>query len=504
VLFTQPIFLLFAAAVFGYLLLTSPRLLCAAEHLLCRVTGKHARPRQAFAPSSNVLRKVFLLAASYYFYAYWDWRFCGLLLISTAVDFSVGQGLKRSDDPKRRRWLLAASLVTNLGLLGFFKYYNFFVGSLTALLEPIGWDCNSLNIILPVGISFYTFQTLSYTIDVYRRQLTPEDSPLDFALFVAFFPQLVAGPIVRARDFLPQTKTLRRLSWPRFHDGLRQFVFGMFKKVVIADHLAVIVDFAYPHAEAFSGPTLILATLAYAAQIYCDFSGYSDMAIGLARAMGYDFPENFDHPYLARSPREFWRRWHISLSTWLRDYLYIPLGGNRKGRLRTGLNLMLTMLLGGLWHGASWTFVFWGGLHGSALVVDRATGRRAEARKPGRAASLVGWVITMGVVLVGWVFFRYGSLVISGDLTTGEAFAAAWQTLGRMATLAPGVNWPAPWAFIGVGFVALMHLMELTPLRRLKHLPGSSWLEAFGLCLLIWLIVVFYPRDASPFIYFQF
>lgn len=477
-LFTQPIFLLFAAAVFAVLL-----------------TVRH-----------NGVRKAFLLAASYYFYAYWDWRFCGLLLISTAVDFSVGQGLKRTDDPKRRRLLLAASLVTNLGLLGFFKYYNFFVGSLTAMLEPIGWDCNSLNIILPVGISFYTFQTLSYTIDVYRRQLAPEDSPLDFALFVAFFPQLVAGPIVRARDFLPQLKAYRPLAWSRFHDGLRQFVFGMFKKVVIADHLAMVVDFAYPNAEVFSGATLILATLAYAAQIYCDFSGYSDMAIGLARAMGYDFPENFDHPYLARSPREFWRRWHISLSTWLRDYLYIPLGGNRKGRLRTQMNLMLTMLLGGLWHGASWTFVFWGGLHGSALAANRACDRFKPdpKQKPGLIASAVGWIVTMIVVLIGWVFFRYGSLVISGDMTTSEAFFAACGSIGRMTTLADGVSWPAPWAFIGVSFVVLAHLAELTPLRRLKHLPGSSWLEAFIICLLIWLIVVFYPRDASPFIYFQF
>ncbi|MBS3821162.1 MAG: MBOAT family protein [Planctomycetes bacterium] len=475
-LFSQPVFLLFAAAVFAVLL-----------------TVRH-----------NHARKAFLLAASYYFYAYWDWRFCGLLLTSTVVDFCVGQGLKRTDRPGRRRGLLAISLVVNLGLLGFFKYYGFFVESAQALLAPLGWQSESLHIILPVGISFYTFQTLSYTIDVYRRQLPVEDSPLDFALFVAFFPQLVAGPIVRASDFLPQTKELRSLTLRRFHDGLRQFVFGMFKKVVIADHLAMMVDVAYGNADVFSGPTMILATLAYAGQIYCDFSGYSDMAIGVARAIGYDFPENFDHPYLARSPREFWRRWHISLSTWLRDYLYISLGGNRKGRLRTQINLMLTMLLGGLWHGASWTFVFWGGLHGAALAADRATGRQAGDRKPGRATSLVGWVVTMLVVLVGWVFFRFGSLVISGDLTTGEAFGAAWRTLGRMATLAGGVNWPAPWAFIGIGFVGLTHVLELTPLRRLKHLRGSSWLEAFILCLLIWLIVIFYPRDASPFIYFQF
>ncbi|MBN1555098.1 MAG: MBOAT family protein [Phycisphaerae bacterium] len=457
----------------------------------------------------NTFRKRMLLLGSYYFYAYWDWRFCGLLLISTLVDYTVGLLLARTDAPKKRALLLLVSLVCNLGLLGFFKYYNFFVASLAAALEPLGWDMQGLNIILPVGISFYTFQTLSYTIDVYRRRIDTCRDFFDFALFVAFFPQLVAGPIVRASDFLPQLQAAPRVTLQRIHSGLRQFIFGMFKKVVIADHLAMMVDMVYPNLTAFDTPTVWLATAAYAAQIYCDFSGYSDMAIGVARMMGYDFNRNFDHPYLARSTTEFWRRWHISLSTWLRDYLYIPLGGNRKGPRRTYINLMLTMLLGGLWHGASWAFVLWGLLHGAALAAHKFLSGRFLPRFHHTVArgiwSFIGWTVTMTIVMVAWVFFRCGSLTIAGQATMSESFALALDGISAMFHWREGIGWIMPQALLGVGFVVLTHLMELHPAgRRLKRLPALSLAEPTLLCTLVWMIIVFYPENFAPFIYFQF
>ncbi len=458
---------------------------------------------------NNTLRKSILLLASYYFYAYWDWRFCSLLLISTMVDYTVGILLAKTDAPRKRTLLLLISLACNLGLLGFFKYFNFFIDSLSAVLQPMGWSMQGLNIILPVGISFYTFQTLSYTIDVYRRRIDTCYHLLDFSLFVAFFPQLVAGPIVRASDFLPQLQSAPRITAQRIHSGLRQFIFGMFKKVVIADHLAMMVDVVYPNMGAFDTPTVWLATIAYAAQIYCDFSGYSDMAIGIARIMGYDFNRNFDHPYLARSTTEFWRRWHISLSTWLRDYLYIPLGGNRKGPRRTYINLMLTMLLGGLWHGASWAFVLWGSLHGVALAAHKFLSTRLLPRFTHPLLrwlwSLAGWAVTMVIVLVAWVFFRCGSLTISGQATMKEAFGLAIRGIEIMFHWQGGVRWFMPQALLGIAFVAVTHLMQLHPFTlRLKRLPALNLAEPTLLFTLLWMIIVFYPKNFAPFIYFQF
>ncbi len=319
-------------------------------------------------------RNTWSLAASYLFYGWWDWRFLGLITLLTGLNYYFGLEIAKdlANARSRRRWIIA-SVVTSLGILGFFKYYNFFVDSASALLASLGLPAgqSTLSIILPVGISFYTFQAMSYTLDLYRRQIEVERSLLRFATFIAFFPQLVAGPIVRAADFLPQLRRDSVFSWSAQVEGACMVAWGMVLKVVVADSLAPVVDARFFAPEAMTSLSLLIGVLCYAFQIYGDFAGYSLMAIGFAHTLGYHFNRNFDRPYFAASFSDFWRRWHISLSTWLRDYLYIPLGGNRQGTARTYGNLSLTMLLGGLWHGAAWTFVIWGGLHGLYLCVQR-------------------------------------------------------------------------------------------------------------------------------------
>ncbi len=438
------------------------------------------------------VQKIILLAGSYYFYAYWDWRFLGLIILSTVVDYIVGATLHKTDNQKNRKTLLCISLVANLGLLGFFKYCNFFIDSAALMLAPLGFNLQSLNIILPVGISFYTFQTLSYTIDIYRKRIEPCHDFFDFALFVGFFPQLVAGPIVRAADFLPQLKTPRSMSWCRSYSGGRQFVFGLFKKVFIADRLAMFVDVVFDNAGAFDCVTTWLAVIAYAIQIYCDFSGYSDMAIGLARTMGFDFQANFNHPYIATSIQDFWRRWHISLSSWLRDYLYISLGGNRKGEIRTYINLMITMLLGGLWHGASWTFVLWGGLHGAALAVNRWMLKNANDKSRMMIESFLGWFSTMLVVLISWVLFR------------SPAFADAFLMLKQMFAPVAGISWIHPFALLCLGLMVITHICHALKKEKWLEAPMQAWYSPVVIFVMLWLVLLYHPVGFQPFIYFQF
>lgn len=361
-------------------------------------------------------RKVWLLLSSYVFYAAWNPPFVLLLWLSTLVDWTVAKRLHVTQTGWIRRLLLVASLGTNLGLLGYFKYGGFIAENALTLLSNVGFSMSSpeLDIILPVGISFYTFQTLSYTIDVYRGRMKPSSSFLDFALYVTFFPQLVAGPIVRAEHFLPQCQAKPRVDFRAIGWGMCLMVVGVFNKLVIADALmSPIVEAVYDTAAA---PTFIstwAGTFAFATQIFCDFSGYSTCAIGVAMCLGFALPDNFRFPYAAIGFSDFWQRWHISLSSWLRDYLYIPLGGNRRGLIRTYINLMTTMLLGGLWHGASWNFVIWGGLHGGYLCLERVTARAWTAcglSRFCRLTRLLGVSSTFLLVNVAWVFFRAPNL----------------------------------------------------------------------------------------------
>ena len=363
-------------------------------------------------------RHVALLVASYVFSGWWDWRFCGLMLLLTAVAYLAGLGLERRP---RSRGILAAGVAVPLAVLFAFKYLNFFLASFRAAFGLA--QAGALNIILPVGISFYTFQSLSYTIDVYRGKLPASHDPVKFALYISFFPQLVAGPIVKASEFLPQLDEARRPTADRVFRGLTEFFFGLFKKAVLADNIAVFADAVFGAVGAYSSGAVALAVLGYAMQIYFDFSGYSDMAMGAARCLGYDLPVNFNLPYLSRNASEFWKRWHISLSSWLQQYLYIPLGGNRKGRARTYVNLMLTMALGGLWHGADWSFVLWGVGHGLALCAHKAWSTRFPARR-GRAADGAVRRIDVGALPGGEPRPRAGDLPQAVRLGRGGLGAA--------------------------------------------------------------------------------
>src|SRR5947208_7640270 len=353
-------------------------------------------------------KKTVLVVASYYFYAQWDWRFCLLLAGSSALSYIAGQLIDRASDERRARTILGIAVALHLGLLGIFKYFDFFISSANQLARLLGLEHEVpfIEILLPVGISFFTFHGISYITDVYRRDVAVCRNPLDMLLYMSFFPQLVAGPIVRAAYFLPQ---LVRPSTEPIPVGpaLLLILSGLFKKVVIANYLATgLVDPVFSAPTSYGGPDLLLATYGYAVQIFCDFSAYSDMAIALAALLGLRFPANFNQPYRAQRLREFWQRWHISLSTWLRDYLYRPLGGNRHGRLKTYRNLMLTMLLGGIWHGAGWTFVAWGALHGGGLALERLLEPWLGRHSQRPAARVIATFIVFHFVCFAWIFFR--------------------------------------------------------------------------------------------------
>ena len=438
-------------------------------------------------------RKYLLLAASYFFYASWNIKFVPLLLTLTAIDFTAGLWLARTEAPGERNAVLVMSLAANLGFLGFFKYYNFAAGNIALAL---GKPAHSfwLDIVLPMGISFHTFQSISYVVDVYRRQQQVVRNPIDYTLYICFFPQLVAGPIVRARDFF---RDLYHWTAPSADDvsrGLFLIALGLTKKMAFADQFAAVANAYFGDLAANPGKlTAWCGAFAFGMQIYFDFSGYTDMAIGMARLLGFDFPINFRRPYLARSITDFWRRWHISLSTWLRDYLYIPLGGNRHGLWMTYRNLMLTMLLGGLWHGASWNFLIWGGYQGALLSVERAIRGGREERAGWTLLYPFHAVVTFVLVLVGWVFFRAADLRQSVSVI-GQMFAGG---AGKMLL--------QPWHF-GLALVALIVAMveeRWDAVERLMTAP--AWAYAAALAVVLFCLEVFGVIDASiPFIYFQF
>ena len=441
-------------------------------------------------------RNPILLAASYFFYANWNWKFLGLLLISTIVDFSIGQALNRTSGASRRKALLFVSMAVNLGILGLFKYANFFVDSFAEMLGGLGLNPNEpfLSVVLPVGISFYTFQTMSYTIDVYRRRLEPVSDIIVFATFVAYFPQLVAGPIERARVLLPQLqRTQRHVTAETVQSGLGLILLGLFKKVVLADGVAAAADRAFDDTANLSYISVALGVLAFAVQIYGDFSGYTDIARGVSRLLGIELTLNFAQPYLSRNITEFWRRWHISLSNWLRDYLYIPLGGNRHGTTRTYINLMTTMLLGGLWHGASWNFVVWGGLHGLLLVVHRLAFGGKVTDEPLRLKHLPSILLTFGAVSVIWIFFRAEDFSASADVFRGLAFQNGELVMSDAAVVL--------WAFATMVVIDLAARAQLFSPGLLKRQPATSGLLV-GLALAG--IVLFSGGSPRPFVYFQF
>ena len=446
-----------------------------------------------------------LLVASYVFYGWWDYRFLSLILISTIVDYLCGIKIAEARAPRRRRLLLATSVVTNLSILGLFKYFNFFAESLEAAFAAGGWSVDPLylNIILPVGISFYTFQTMSYTIDIYRGEMEPTRSFFDFALFVAFFPQLVAGPIERARRLLPQILTPRKVTVAGFEQGCFLIFWGLFQKIFVADSLARIVDATFAGAPPYAGLEVLIAIYAFAFQILCDFAGYSNIARGLGKCMGFEIMVNFNLPYFATNPSEFWRRWHISLSTWLRDYLYIPLGGNRGGRLKTQRNLLLTMLLGGLWHGAAWTFLLWGVYHGLLLVVHRRL-QPILARIPAprsEAAARAWWVLRVvfffHLVCLGWLLFRAQSVGQAVAMVEGLLFNV------RLADLA--VFAPMWWQLVAV--VSILFAVQCLQHVRKNLLVVFEWpfLARWGFyTLLFHTLVLFGSPGGKAFIYFQF
>ncbi len=447
-------------------------------------------------------RNAFLTVASYIFYGWWNPWFVSLMLASTLVDYQCGRMVTAAGASARRRKLaVAASVGVNLTLLGFFKYWMFFAGNFNALAAELGaWRLPGWQIVLPIGISFYTFQSMSYTLDLYRGEARPADSLLDFAAYVSLFPQLIAGPIIRYRDLADQLPA-RRHDLEGMARGLSYFAFGFAKKVLLANNLGVVADVAFA-AEAPPWHAAWVGVAAYALQIYFDFSGYSDMAIGLGQMLGFKFPENFRSPYRAASITEFWRRWHISLSTWLRDYLYIPLGGNRKGRTRTYLHLAVTMLLGGLWHGAQWQFVVWGGLHGLLLAAERANGRRALAGaglpRPIRVAS------TFVLVLITWVFFRAASLPDALEYLAAM-FGLADTTAASDLVLAR-IYGPAALAVLVVGAVVVWSAPRTQQLvdgagAEIYRSPGKAVAVA-GLFVLA--LLEMSVQGHNPFLYFQF
>ncbi|MFK7924716.1 MAG: MBOAT family protein [Bacteroidia bacterium] len=454
-------------------------------------------------------QNLLILVASYVFYGWWDYRFLALIIFSSALDYLIG--FKVAQAPTKRiakRWL-GLSLMSNLGMLGVFKYYDFFVHSLMDGLGGMGLslDWPTLNIILPVGISFYTFQTLSYTIDIYRGKLKPCEDPVTFFAFVSFFPQLVAGPIERATHLLPQFQEQRSFTRQNARQGLELILWGLFKKVVIADRLSQYVEVVFNSPENFSGITIIIATVFFAFQIYCDFSGYSDIAIGTAKLFGFDLMVNFRTPYFSRSLKEFWSRWHISLSTWFRDYVYIPLGGNRASTARWLSNLLLTFLISGLWHGAAWTFIIWGAIHG---VISAFEAWLMKIKRYPRGAGWLHRGSTFVIVCVAWIFFRANSV--------GDAFSLISSIPENLITQVSSLSefGMALRSFIGarqefifsmLSFAMLVSIDWLIGTENFPHLMARipHWVRyAFYYLLAGWILYFGAFNQSAQFIYFQF
>ena len=458
----------------------------------------------SFMRRTPVLRMVYVSLFSIYFYYKTGGLYFFLLILVSVTDFVIGRLLAATEAKPYRRGLVALSVLINLGMLAYFKYTNLFIQIANDLA---GHDVLAFrNIFLPVGISFFVFQSMSYTIDIYRRQLTPLTCWLDYFFYLSFFPQLVAGPIVRARDFIPQIRqNPLRVTREMFGRGLFLIMTGLVKKAVISDYISVnFVDRVFDNPMLYSGFENLMGLYGYALQIYCDFSGYSDMAIGIALLLGFHFNKNFDSPYKSATITEFWRRWHISLSSWLKDYLYISLGGNRKGHLRTYLNLIVTMLLGGLWHGAAWRFVLWGGWHGASLAVHKwfmahVPGFKAQGADMPRWRRIIGIVVTFHVVCFGWIMFR------ASDLQTARNMLSQIFTDFKPELIPQVVSgYAAVMGLMAVGY--LLHLMpvrsELWAQRTVTESPLP--VKVVTIAVLVWAVMLIKSAEIQPFIYFQF
>ena len=443
-----------------------------------------------------------LLVASFYFYASWNQWLALIIGVSTTIDYFVAKGIQASDNPRRRKLLLSVTIIGNLSLLCYFKYANFFLHSVEEALHAMGSTSSLpvLQVILPIGISFYTFEAINYGVDVYRRHVPAERNLAHFMLFITFFPHLVAGPIVRARDFLPQINRRKHWDWARMQLGVQFFLMGLFKKLAVADRMALFADPVFAHPEQYRTTAVWLAVLAYSLQIYCDFSGYTDMALGTAHMLGFKLAQNFNMPYASANISEFWRRWHISLSSWLRDYLFIPLGGSRGTSWQTNRNLLITRTLGGLWHGASWTFVVWGVMHGVVLIAHRYFRAFCQARPkidgalltpPGTALRIA---LTFFTVSLAWIFFR------------ATTFTTAMAMLGRMFTAQQGLGPPMAkeslWVLTAV--IVAAHVIALNGLWKKWSVRMPAPMLGMSYALLLTITLVLAPDAGKAFIYFQF
>lgn len=446
----------------------------------------------------NYRAKVFFLTGmSLFFYYKSSGIFFYLVIVSSIIDFVAGRLIFASDTSFKKKLYLTLSIITNLGILGYFKYTNFFIKTFNAISSS---GIDFLDIFLPVGVSFFTFQSMSYTIDIYKGNLEPEEKFLDFLFFVSFFPQLVAGPIVRAKDFLPQIKADVFITKQDIGRALFLIIAGLMKKAIIADYISInFVDRVFEWPTRFTGVENLLAVYGYLIQIYCDFSGYSDMAIGLALLLGFQLPMNFNAPYKAKTITEFWQRWHISLSTWLRDYLYIPLGGNRKGKSRTYINLMLTMLLGGLWHGASWRFVIWGGWHGIALAVERFFNIPKWIKKQNPVVKVLGVLITVHIWAFSMIFFRAQSYEAGFDVINQIIHYFHFEVFFQFVE-----GYTLVFILIVIGYLThyVPQKMEDAIQKFITNLPLIG--KALLIAAVIWLVAQFKSADIQPFIYFQF
>ncbi len=462
-----------------------------------------------FATNKNLkLQNLLIVAASYLFYGWWDWRFLSLVLFSTLVDYLVGVKLDKEESPSKRKLLLWTSILVNLGFLGFFKYYNFFLDNFVAAFSFFGTEisASSLNVILPVGISFYTFQTLSYSIDVYRRKIAPTKDFIAFAAFVSFFPQLVAGPIERATNLLPQFYKQRHFDYSKAVDGMRQILWGLFKKVVIADNCAEYANLIFNNSADYSGSTLVLGALFFTFQIYGDFSGYSDIAIGTSRLFGFDLMRNFNFPYFSRDIAEFWRRWHISLSTWFRDYLYIPLGGSRGGTWMKVRNTFTIFVVSGFWHGANWTFVVWGALNAiyflPILLADKNRNNLetvAQGKLLPNTKEILFMLLTFTQTVFAWIFFRANNIDHALKYIS-EIFSASLFKFPKFEGMAP--------AFTTIILILIFVLIEWQGRESQYAIAdlGLKWKRPlrYAMYYAILIAIFWFGGEEQQFIYFQF